>query len=501
MKLEKAIAVSKSDVLEGIVTILNEDFNFRIHEKQIERLEDFINRHIDGLYYFLEFPYVDKVYRDSYYNYFSMKNYPYSRDCLKVGVFSCEIEFDDFYTSEKYDYLQEHFLGFFIIRPTSQILGRTILSPKIFKNSRFYICEASFKITMCYRQFVINGFPHSSQDIETMTCGETSIWALLEYYGHKEPHYQTTLPSKINAIINELSHVRSLPSDGVGLSQISSTVKRLGFSSKLYAKESFNEDFFELLSCYVESGIPLLTVVDNNETGDGHAILCIGHEDILQESYEKYWKPVVIDGVKIYDNDSVVKNFIFIDDNKSPYQKSFLNLDESQRKILDKHNKTSSFIKYSITHFIVPLHNKVFLDAHHAKEYVKAFLTKGPLNFRADTSEEYTIRVFLTAGRSYKEKLVKDNLISNVYVKEKILDKPFPNYVWIAEISTREKYIYEKSLTGLIIIDATEADTSVNRGLLFATLNNYLISEIDHEEKLRKPFESKLYYNNLKRYD
>jgi hypothetical protein len=500
MKLEKAIAVSKPDVIDGIVSILNEEFQFSIHERQVARLEHFINRHVDGLYYFLEFPYVDKVYRDSYYNYFSMKNYPYIRDCLKVGAFSCEISFDDFFNPDRFSYLQENFMGFFIIRPTSQILGRTILSPGIFKDSSFYICEATFKITMCYRQFSVNGFPHASQDIETMTCGETSIWALLEYYGHKKPHYQTTLPSKINAIINELSHVRSLPSDGVGLSQISSTVKRLGFSTKLYAKESFKDDFYEILSCYIESGIPILTVVDNHTNGDGHAILCIGHEHVLEESYEKYWKPEVIDGVEIYDNDSVMKNFIFIDDNMSPYQKSFLTMDESYKKMLAKHNKETSFIKYNITHFIVPLHNKVFLDAHHAKEYVKAFLTKGPVNLRANNDDEYTIRVFLTAGRSYKQKLVEENLISNIYVKEKILDKPFPNFVWIAEISTREKYIKQKILTGLIIIDATEADTSVNRGLLLATMNNYLIAQTDHEEKLKRPFESKLFCNNLKKY-
>jgi hypothetical protein len=498
MKLEKAIAINKEDVISSILIILKEDFQFIVNENQVERLGEFINRQVDGLYYFLEYPYVDKVYRDSYYNYFSMKNYPYRRDCLKVGIFSKSIDFQDFSSAARKDYLQSSFLGFFIIRPTSQILGRTVLSPKVFKHSNFLICETPFKVTIGHLEFEIRGFPHASQDIETMTCGETSIWALVEYYGNKKPHYRTALPSTINSIINKISHVRRLPSDGVGLSQISSAVKKLGFSSKLYAKDSFKHEFYELLSCYVESGIPIIAIVENHSNGEDHAILCIGHEEVSLETYEKYWLPKSFEGLTILDNDLVLKNFIFIDDNRSPYQRSLLTLDSKSEKLIQKKGLEKVFVKYNISHFIAPLYQKIFLDAHYAKAFVKSFIMEGPINMRLKKKSEHVIRLYLATGRSYKKALIEENLISNLYVKESILEIPFPNFIWIAEISNKKLYVIDKKANGIIIIDATEADNSADRGILIACINDYILQGSEKEKELNEPFETKIFRHNLR---
>jgi len=355
MKLTKAIAVDKNDAINSILEVLDKDFNFKIDNGQKDRLSSFINSLVDGLFFVFEYPYVDKVFRDCYYSYYSMKNYPYKRDSLKVGVFAGEISQEKF-TAENKQFLQNIFRGFFIIRPTAQIMGRNVLSPMVFKNTTVLICETSYKVTICHLEFEVKGFPHSSQDTETMTCGETTIWSLLEYYGNKKPHYKTTLPSTINTIINEASHERRLPSDGVGLNQMSYAVKKLGFSSKLYAKDHYKEEFYELLSCYIESGIPVISIIENHSKGDDHAILCIGHEVVSVDVYNKYWIKRKIGDLDVFDNDLVPKKFVFIDDNTNPYQKSFLFLDPYIERLLDNKLKEQSFIKYKISHFIVPLH-------------------------------------------------------------------------------------------------------------------------------------------------
>lgn len=43
----------------------------------------------------------------------------------------------------------------------------------------------------------IEGFPHSSQDSETITCAETTIWAAMEYFGTRYSDYKPVLPSTI----------------------------------------------------------------------------------------------------------------------------------------------------------------------------------------------------------------------------------------------------------------------------------------------------------------
>lgn len=41
--------------------------------------------------------YVDKVYRDSYYRYFSSKHYSLSRNCSRIAFFEGDVDYNDFY--------------------------------------------------------------------------------------------------------------------------------------------------------------------------------------------------------------------------------------------------------------------------------------------------------------------------------------------------------------------------------------------------------------------
>ena len=51
---------------------------------------------IDTCYLVAETNYVDKVYRDSYYNYYSTKLANYKKNCIKVSIFNGEVKPDDF---------------------------------------------------------------------------------------------------------------------------------------------------------------------------------------------------------------------------------------------------------------------------------------------------------------------------------------------------------------------------------------------------------------------
>ena len=103
-------------------------------------------------------------------------------------------------------------------------------------------------------------FPFSSQDTETISCAETMIWALMEYYGNKYAEYSPVLPSQILNILKQNIVERQLPSSGLSVDSMSYLLKECGFGPKLYSRKEFASDFNMLLSCYVESGILLLSL-------------------------------------------------------------------------------------------------------------------------------------------------------------------------------------------------------------------------------------------------
>lgn len=45
----------------------------------------------------VEYPYVDKLYRDTYYSYFASKLNGYHRDCVRVSIFNSTIKEEDFF--------------------------------------------------------------------------------------------------------------------------------------------------------------------------------------------------------------------------------------------------------------------------------------------------------------------------------------------------------------------------------------------------------------------
>lgn len=219
--------------------------------------------------------YVDKVYRDSYYSYYDTKRLPYNRYCVRLSFFDSafnkDVDLDDA------ENIRNNYLGFVVLRPLRYCIGRNVIDPKAKADTSLQkakICRAAIESSCFGIKLNAVGFPHSSQDTETMTCAQTTIWALLEYYGNKYNIYRPTTPSEIKRILESFSYERQLPSSGLTYNQISVALRSLGFGSKVYTKGTNVERFNRLLACYVESGIPIVLALKG--AGIGHAVLTSG---------------------------------------------------------------------------------------------------------------------------------------------------------------------------------------------------------------------------------
>jgi hypothetical protein len=449
--------------------------------------DNFVRKHFekfkDNTYLLAESCYVDKVYRDSYYHYYSSKLTKYKRNCIRISIFEGEIPESYFWQEDKQAELASKYRGFIILRPTDPyIIGRSIISPRALKINNFRCCTTKFHTTANGFKFTVDGFPHSSQDTETISCAETTLWALMEYFSNKYSDYKPILPSQIIQTLNKVSFERQIPSKGLNITQMSFALKEFGFGTRIYSRAQYQNEFDGLLSCYIESGIPLIIAMENRPIGSiGHALLAVGHEEIDEAKVDAIPSSVLNDGLRaktmaknitIYDYDSVKKDFIFIDDNQPVYQRATLDNPAS--------HYPAQWHSCKITYFIVPLYTKIYLEAFEAKNYILNFLIAGPepLNNNSKT----LLRFYLASSRSFKDDIAKNTSIQED-LKVLLLEAFMPKFIWVAEISTKD-LIKQKRADGLVVLDATEANIYFNKPLILAAYQGKLVISDEKTGKL-----------------
>jgi hypothetical protein len=473
--LESSFKLNKADALEAYKEL---SFHFT-------RLKE-------NCWLVAETPYVDKVHRDSYYHYYSSKHSSCIRDSARVSVFEGEVKMEDFRDVAMKDHLKKNYRGFMILRPTEPFfMGRTVISPAALKDENLQICNTVFDATACGIKFKVRGFPHASQDTETMTCAETTLWAMMEYFSTRYAEYRPVLPSKIINTLNKVSVERQIPSRGLSIPQISYALREFGFGTRIYAREDFNEDFEKIISCYVESGIPVVIAVDNrDDKGNiGHAMICIGREKNHTHHFaaipeikfdtenKKLADAVAVKKLRLFDYDDIKKNFVFIDDNKPAYSKATL-----EKPCLSYWQ--DDWQKCKTKYVIVPLYKRIHLEAFEAKKFITNFLLIGPYPLQDD--QEILLRVFLTSSRSYKDKLAH-NISFSTDLKEKIIGSALPKFIWVGELTTKD-LIQQNKAKGVVLLDATEANTELNKPLILAAFEgNVIETDTGLGELVRKP--------------
>lgn len=482
--------VDIKNINDPVKEILSERYSISDIEltESLNELNHFLSFLKDDLYIIIEHPYVDKIYRDSYYHYYASKGEEFSRNCIRLSFFFCPVKESDFFDSEKSPFLREIYLGFLVIRPTFPfIIGRNVISPKAFKNSEFAICNVAYNVTVNGLKMSVNGFPHCSQDSETISCAETTIWSVLEYFGNRYPEYTPTLPSKINKTLSSYSFQRLTPTNGLTASQISYLLKEFGFGVKMYSKDAHEYDFIRLLKMYIESGIPVIGIITNDNIG--HALTIVGRELINKNQHDNILPILKIEmqNLEIYDYYDLFSKYVFIDDNFSPYQLTDLSDPTS-------YYDSKRWENCSIDSFVVPLYHKIYMVAEEARRNAISILKEHGLI----TNKQIIIRTLLASSRSYKHYITQNALLAEEF-KKLILSSSMPKFIWIAEIIDKEM-VNEGLCSGIMIFDATEPKR-IN--ILAALVGNYYIRANFSgfiKTKINKPITPFTgFYNNLLR--
>lgn len=480
-------------ILEKIDDFFLKDVDDKFVSPEIEtEIAKLIEELKVDLFCVIEYPYVDKVYRDSYYHYYSSKHYTYQRDCIRVSLFNGEITHHDFLDPGRHSELNNKFLGFFVLRPTiNALFGRSMINPKAFEDNSYKISSCKTSCLVYGVKLEVEGFPHSSQDGETIKCAETTIWALMEYFGNKYPEYKPALPAKIHQALERFSYQRQLPSNGLTMDQISFALKEFGFGTRVYAYDAYGKSLHEIIDSYVESGIPVIVGLQSGNIG--HVIIAIGK----QYGSKHNWVDIKENQVKLIEEDIgrietsfIPAKYVVQDDNLIPYR--LINLEHP-----GEHYEDDDCSKYAIDSIVIPLYPKIYLEAVVAKELVIQVL--GDSNVGYNFGSDYVFRFYLTSSRSFKNHVSKIADM-DIDLKNNILITKMPKFIWCGEIYTQDGFDQDdKKAIGLVVLDATEANQESVDALIFAGYPDRCVSLNENNfVTLQHHFQNFRYFGNLK---
>ena len=380
---------------------------------------------------------------------------------------------DSVYRDSYYDYYSRNYLGFLVIRPLIKCIGRNVISPKAkcAPKDEIRICKVKVDASCLGIKLKAEGFPHASQDNETMTCAQTTIWTLLEYYGNKYTYYHPTLPTEIESILEPFSYERQLPSKGLTYNQISVALRNLGFGPKIYQTGGTREEirhFHQLMACYIESGVPLAVALTDNKEKIGHAIVCIGTKKVDKHEVVKH--PVKVGTKTVFSwNDTMADvGFVFNDDNLPCYQEA--TLANPAKNYIDRGLTRWSNVK--VSQFIAPLYHKVYMEADTA-----IALSEQIVGSVIPVGDGLVMRTLLTSSRTFREHITKMVSLPNDH-RLALLGIPMPKFVWVTELSTPDEF-YQDKVSTLLLLDATGSMANLSRNIILLLSDGHWYSYDD----------------------
>lgn len=406
----------------------------------------------------VEFPYRDFDFSSVYSLFYSKKHQSVSKECIRLHFFS------------KDELEEKYYIGHIVVRDSAvDSRGKAIFEPKYLSQvSKGFIVKSENKSHLMGKAFKIDSFLWMSQDTDIAVCAHVAIWSINNYYANKYSSYKLQSIGAISDIA-PLYMGRKTPSGGLNLLQVSDMFSKLGFYPLVLQKNPQNpQDFFRAVYSYIESGIPMVGAMTKKE----HAVAIIGHGAINQDNIKKSTDNII----NIADS---LEELIISDDNELPFTK------------IAKYENKYTF--EDLDYVIVPLYEKMYINANIVYERVKVLMESDVLELK----QQMLLRIYLTSTRSLKREAL-ENKTMNEILKSTILKLHTPQFVWCADICSKDEYIDEKT-SSRIIIDAT-AGTYENEPWILMHDSEKILYKDDYEVYSIKEMIDNydMYKNNLK---
>lgn len=355
--------------------------------------------------------YDDRYFRSSYSLYYFSKHFQKNDTCGRIFLFDdvtiCEAGEapSDIIAPETFE---RAFIGSIVKRPIPGMeIGRTLIDPRyLFGNVQSHqIRTTKYAETMYGIRLHVYAFPYTMQDGETMTCAETTILNIADYFSARYQTYHAVYPDDVSALSLSNSYERNIPSRGLSYRNISRILKEIGFFPRLYAAKFTKERFLAILHSYIISGIPVAMGIDKGVVSDvGHSVVAIGVERDFCNSECFSLDEVFVECVPNLEAKSLSyialiggreNKYILMDDGKSPYVHAQISVDN---RWLANGDTWRVMLNYGANPYNITSLNetiRIGMDEEHrfAEKYNVSFLT-APLSREMAMDAEDAIRCF-----------------------------------------------------------------------------------------------------------
>lgn len=420
-------------------------------------LERHVSKQCAGV--LVEFMYVDKDYRSTYYNFYAKKGLRYSPFCVRLHFFDSCVEFDaDTLTlSATPRDVAAHYFGFMVLRPTTvYTIGRTVLSTRLLEGFAGQIAGAWHKVHVLGISLKVWGFPWMFQHRDIAVCAHVACWAILRHYSERYSLYAEHLTHDISKMAYGFDPGGLIPSRGLTLLH----AERVFSAARTYPVMvvKANDDkgsFYRSMLAYIESGFPLFAALPDKR----HAIAIVGHGPMQDKL------PSGKDTKPLYYASDFIDGLIAIDDNHAPYR----SIGSTVQLPLD-------YTVDSIKAFVVPLPDKVFYPAESVEKYALKLTESGYFGVGIPPDETPVIRYFLTTAAAFRRFIAGGRSEFPAPLVAAALQLPLTQFLWVIEVATEEQWQHHH-VRFRAILDATAS--LMDRNPLFFIHNDVRAVVID----------------------
>ncbi len=411
--------------------------------------------------------YICRDYRNLYSHFYSKKFIDRPSYCSRLHFFSCEgLTVNDVMENPK-DH-QQDYLGFSVIEPVGQCLGRTIIDPAKVGNKDIFCLTTTFSVNINGAQYGVKGFPYRAQSGEATVCAQTALWGCCRYLSQKYTTYGEVLLNDLIEMTGDREG-RKTPYHRMSHHDYSSILSQFGcfpaITLSRVSRQPGNDDalsgdwmqdveaFYDIYS-YMESGFPVLT------SFGGHVVNVIGHAN------RKGPATGAPRDSQFHNSFTLLESLVVVDDNFFPYQRLGFKGAPANYGGHYKGKLSPCPCIDSILAAVVPLPEKAFLPPRSARRLSYTLLgtpefasVLDEMKNRLDNpGEPLVARTFLTNSAAFKKRKLEIAMNSVPADRDALAFHPvnttLPHFLWITEVAPLSLYNRNR-IVGEVVLDAS----------------------------------------------
>lgn len=412
-----------------------------------------------------ESAYIDRDFSSAFAAFYSSLFKPISKFCSRLHFFSCDIS-GILAQPNSQDILagleaeKEHYLGDVVLRPLTHApvsSARLAASALLDKTRQEISVKSVYRNHVLGVEFEIEAMPLAQQDTRTGACAQATMWMAGRHFHNRHSAPWFSMPDITEAALNPTDSgiTRSLPagSEYLTADNMVRALRAMGRHPVTYAPDAMvngvptwqNVRPNEVISRYVDSGIPVILGLQQAGTSIGHAVVAVGIE--RSDATDLTALPAAPTTA------AFATHFLVNDDQRGSYCRLPINA-------ADRTDEYPFALETDLKFLLVPLPGKVFMTAETAElvardllkqvSTLRSQLAAQALGAGTDWDEDpgfyasilnstAVARTYLTHGWRYKARMLRN--CSSENLRAELLGTQFPKYVWVTEFSNASEAI------------------------------------------------------------